>query len=67
MDSTSDLAYEILKKAGKPLHYQEIAKEILKKKKFWGKTPEYSVLGVLLKDQKKRFVRVRKGTYAIKN
>lgn len=32
MPSTCDLAYEILKKAKKPMHYREITKEILKRK-----------------------------------
>ena len=66
MLSTCDLAYEILKKARKPMHYREITKEILKEKTFWGKTPEYTVLSDLITDRKKRFIRVRRGIYALK-
>lgn len=65
MLSTRDLAYEILRKARKPMHYREITGEILKKKKFRGLTPEYTVLSCLLTDRKKRFIRVRKGIYAL--
>jgi len=66
MSSTGDLAYEILKKARKPMYYREITKEILKKKKFSGPTPEYTVLSGMLTDRKKRFIRVKRGTYGLK-
>jgi DNA-directed RNA polymerase delta subunit len=59
----AELAYAILKKKGKSIHYKDITKEILILKSVTGKTPAQSLRAIIAKD--KRFKRVGKGTYGL--
>lgn len=63
-DSYSTLAYQILNKAGKPMHYMDITKEILKLKNSKGRTPHKTVRSVLYRDD--RFTKIDRGTYGLK-
>jgi len=63
----ADLAYEVVKKANRPMHYREITKEVSKTKKLTGRSPDLTVLGSMLKDKDRRFRRVGVGTYAIRH
>jgi len=60
-----DLAFELLKKEGKPLHYKELTRRILKMKKSFGRTPEMTLISVMSKDP--RFVRVGPGLYSLRH
>ncbi len=67
-----DAAYEILKEAGKPLHYNEITDKALQRKKLEtsGKTP-HATMGALLYtdtlDDDSRFQREGRGKFALKH
>jgi DNA-directed RNA polymerase delta subunit len=56
-------AEEILEKSGKPMHYMEITKLILRKCDLHGKTPDQSVCSRISTNSK--FVRVAEGVYAL--
>ena len=59
-------AYEILKKKGKPLHYVELTKLIMKRKEIKGKTPWKTVNAAICTNPKfKRIGKRRSGTYAL--
>lgn len=62
--SLSELAYEILARTGlKGMHYKELTRKILLIKPIKSKSPEQTILGVLVRDH--RFERVKKGVYRI--
>jgi len=52
MNSFKDIAYQILKEAGKPLHSKEITKIALQKRwlKTAGKTPEATIKSISIAD-----------------
>lgn len=60
----ASLAYKVLKEWGKPLHYKNITKEILKVKDTKGKTPQQTLRVIITKD--KKFVKVKRGIYGLK-
>jgi DNA-directed RNA polymerase delta subunit len=62
-NTIAEIAYEILKKRGEPLHYKEITNLIMKSKEVKGKTPWNTVNASLCTNPK--FKRVDKGTYAL--
>jgi len=64
-ESTTDLAYEILKSNGKPMHYKDITKEILKIKLLGGKTPHHTVYARMLKDKRNRFILIGKDVFGL--
>jgi len=64
-DSFTALAYQILKKTGKPMYYLDITREILKIKKTKGKTPSETLRVMMTNDD--RFVRVDRGIYGLKD
>lgn len=71
MKTFKDLAYEILKEAGKPLHSRKITKRALKMGLVSeGKTPEATMNAQLVVDinrlgEKSRFIKVAPSTFAI--
>lgn len=60
-----DLAIEILREHGKPMHYRDIFKEMRRFKHFKGKTPEKSVYSVLTRASE--LTRVEKGVFELKD
>ena len=67
---TSDLphrevAYQVLKENGKPMHYKEITAEVMKRSKTVGTTPQNSIFSRLITDTQKRFVKTAKGTFGL--
>ena len=62
-----DLCYAILERAGKPLHYRQIAELLVQVKPLETKTPENSVYSRMLTDRKARFVRVAPGVFGLRS
>lgn len=61
-----ELAYEILKKDEKPLHYKEITRKIMKKRTLTGKRPWLTVNARLCTNPKfKRIGKGRTGIYGL--
>ena len=72
MNSFKDIAYQILKEAGKPLHSKEITKIAIERGwlKTAGKTPEATMNAKLIVDintkkDKSRFIKVGPSTFAL--
>lgn len=61
-----DLCFAILRRAGQPLHYRQIADLLIKIKPLETKTPENSVYSRMLMDRKARFVRVEAGVFGLR-
>jgi DNA-binding PadR family transcriptional regulator len=55
---------EVLRKRKKPMHYREITTEVLKHRNTRGKTPEMTILSILIK-HKENFIRTGPGTYTL--
>lgn len=65
-ETINNLAFEVLEKAGRPLHYQEIADLIMKVRRLKGKTPRNTVNAVLHKDPRfKKDSKSRNGIYGL--
>ena len=65
-NSIPDLAYQMLKKEGKPIHYKILTNKIMKKKKFTGKTPWDTVNASLCTHSEfKRIGGQRSGIYGL--
>lgn len=60
-----DMAYKVLKEQKKPMHYVDLTKEILKTKSSKGKTPERTVIAVLMRDTHNVFVRMGDGVFGL--
>ena len=60
-----EIAYQVLKESGKPMHYKDITSEVLKRSKSVGTTPQNSIFSRLITDTKKRFVKTSKGTFGL--
>ncbi len=60
-----EVAYQVLKDHGKPMHYKEITAEVLKRSKSTGTTPQNSIFSRLITDTQKRFVKTAKGTFGL--
>ncbi|MCK4309739.1 MAG: winged helix-turn-helix domain-containing protein, partial [Candidatus Atribacteria bacterium] len=61
--SVADVAYEILIKHKKPLHYRKIAEELIKIKPLKVKEPYYAVNASMSGD--KRFMRTKRGIWGL--
>jgi hypothetical protein len=61
--SVRDVAIEIFRIEGKPIHYKELTKNLLNKCNLTGKTPHESVRSLIGTDD--RFKRVAEGVYAL--
>ncbi len=61
--SSIDTAYDLLKRKGRPMHYTDIADNVLEVVKLGGATPQYTILVGMIKDP--RFYRYGKGTYGL--
>jgi len=61
--SVADLAYEILNKYNKPLHYRKITEELIKIKPLKIKEPYYTVNASMSGD--KRFMRTKRGIWGL--
>ena len=59
----TELALEIFKTMGKPIHYKELTKMLVNRSSLKGKTPHESVRSLIGTD--KRFKRVAEGVYAL--
>jgi restriction system protein len=64
--TVDDLCYAILKRAGKPLHYRQVAELLVQVKPLETKTPENSVYSRMLTDRRARFVRVDAGVFGLR-
>lgn len=60
-----EVAYQVLKDNGKPMHYKELTAEVLKRSKSTGATPQNSIFSRLITDTQKRFVKISKGTFGL--
>ncbi|GEM_PF-1540831 len=60
-----EVAYQILKENGKPMHYKEITAEVVKRSKSVGTTPQNSIFSRMITDTQKRFVKTAKGTFGL--
>ena len=56
---------KVLAEQKKPMHYADITREILKVKETKGKTPERTVMAVLIRDKKNIFKRVGDGVFCL--
>ena len=59
------LAQKVLQENKKPMHYMDITKEILKTKETKGKTPERTVMAVILRDKHNVFKSVGEGIFGL--
>lgn len=64
--TVNDLCYVILQRAGKPLHYRQLANLLTQIKPLETKTPENSVYSRMLTDRQARFVRVDAGVFGLR-
>ncbi len=60
-----EVAYQVLKDNGKPMHYKEITAEVIKRSKSVGTTPQNSIFSRMITDTQKRFVKTAKGTFGL--
>ncbi len=56
---------KILADQKKPMHYADITREILKVKETKGKTPERTVMAVILRDTHNTFMRIGDGVFGL--
>ena len=66
-NSFYNLAKKVLSEQKKPMHYADITKEIMKIKESKGKTPERTVMAVILRDTHNVFVRMGDGVFDLKD
>lgn len=64
-DSFYQLAKKVLNSQKKPMHYTDITKEILKTKESKGKSPERTVMAVLIRDTHNVFMRMGDGVFGL--
>lgn len=64
-DSFYQMAKKVLKEQQKPMHYGDITKEILKVKETKGKSPERTVMAVLIRDKHNVFMRMGEGIFGL--
>ena len=65
-ESIPEIAYEILKKSKKPIHYKDLTKKIMENKELKGNTPWKTVNACLSTNPKfKRIGEGRSGTYTL--
>ena len=64
-NSFYQLAKRVLTEQKKPMHYADITKEILKIKETKGKTPERTVMAILIRDNKDVFKSMGDGVFGL--
>ncbi len=64
-NSFYNLAKKVLLEQKKPMHYTDLTKEILKIKESKGKTPERTVIAVLMRDTHDVFMRMGDGIFGL--
>ena len=64
-DSFYQMAKKVLNSQKKPMHYADITKEILKTKESKGKSPERTVMAVLIRDTHNVFMRMGDGVFGL--
>ena len=64
--TVNDLCYEILWRAGEPMHYRDVASLLLQVKPLETKTPENSIYSRMHTDAQSRFVRVGPGVFGLR-
>ena len=64
-NSFYELSKKVLFEAKKPMHYTDLTKEILKVKETKGKSPERTVMAVLIRDTHNVFVRMGDGVFGL--
>ena len=64
--TVTEICHEILKRAGRPLHYREIMELLLQVKPLKTKTPENSVYARMLLDTQERFVQLGNGMFSLR-
>lgn len=64
-NSFYELSKKVLLEAKKPMHYADLTKEILKVKETKGKSPERTVMAVLIRDTHNVFVRMGDGVFGL--
>ena len=64
--TVNDLCYEILRRAGEPMHYRDVASLLLQVKPLETKTPDASVYSRMHTDDQGRFVRVGPGVFGLR-
>ncbi len=65
--TVTELCYEILRRAGEPMHYRDITALLLQVKPLKTKTPKASVYSRIHLDKQERFVRVESGVFGLRN
>jgi len=60
-----NMAKKVLSEQKKPMHYTDITKKILETKESKGKTPERTVIAVLMRDTHNVFVRMGDGVFGL--
>jgi len=62
--SVADAAYELVSKAGQPMHYRDLADRLIDAGvSIWGRDPHANLLSYVARDA--RFQRIGRGTYAL--
>ena len=64
-NSFYQLAKKVLAEQKKPMHYVDITKEILKTKETKGKSPERTVMAVIIRDKHNVFKRMGEGVFGL--
>ena len=64
-NSFYQLAKKVLAEQKKPMHYVDITKEILKTKETKGKSPERTVMAVIIRDKHNVFKRMGDGVFGL--
>jgi DNA-directed RNA polymerase delta subunit len=64
-DSFYQMAKKVLNTEKKPMHYADITKEILKTKESKGKSPERTVMAVIIRDSHDVFMRMGDGVFGL--
>ena len=64
-NSFYQLAKKVLAEQKKPMHYVDITKEILKTKETKGKSPERTVMAVIIRDKHDVFKRMGDGVFGL--
>jgi hypothetical protein len=63
----NDLCFEILERAGEPLHYRDIASLVLQVRPLTTKTPEKSVYSRMLTDTQERYALLGSGVFGLRD
>ena len=64
-NSFYQMAKKVLNAEKKPMHYADITREILKTKETKGKSPERTVMAVIIRDSHNVFMRMGDGVFGL--